>query len=67
LPSAGPSTISGATNLPGVRGDLLFKLERYDEARAEFERAAELTRNARQRELLLDRARQCGIRLLGPP
>jgi RNA polymerase sigma-70 factor, ECF subfamily len=47
--------------LPSVRGDLLFKLERFDEARAEFERAASLTRNARERELLRDRARACVI------
>ena len=46
--------------LPSVRGDLLKKLSRFDEARAEFERAASLTRNARERELLLDRARECG-------
>ncbi len=45
--------------LPSVRGDLLKKLSRFDEARAEFERAASLTRNARERELLLDRARAC--------
>ncbi|HEV1995081.1 MAG TPA: RNA polymerase sigma factor [Candidatus Acidoferrum sp.] len=45
--------------LPSVRGDLLKKLGRFDEARAEFERAAGLTRNARERELLLDRARAC--------
>jgi RNA polymerase sigma factor (sigma-70 family) len=45
--------------LPSVRGDLLKKLSRFDEARAEFERAAALTRNARERELLLDRARTC--------
>jgi RNA polymerase sigma factor (sigma-70 family) len=44
--------------LPSVRGDLLFKLGRYGEARLEFERAATLTRNARERELLLDRARE---------
>ena len=43
--------------LPSVRGDFLVKLGRFDEARAEFERAATLTRNARERELLLDRAR----------
>jgi predicted RNA polymerase sigma factor len=43
--------------LPSVRGDFLTKLGRFDEARAEFERAASLTRNARERELLLDRAR----------
>ncbi len=46
--------------LPSVRGDLLLKLGRPDEARAEFERAAALTRNARERELLLKRAREAG-------
>jgi RNA polymerase sigma factor (sigma-70 family) len=45
--------------LPSVRGDLLRKLGRLEEARAEFERAAALTRNARERELLLDRAQAC--------
>jgi RNA polymerase sigma factor (sigma-70 family) len=45
--------------LPSVRGDLLSKLDRNEEARAEFERAASLTRNARERELLLNRARAC--------
>jgi RNA polymerase sigma factor (sigma-70 family) len=45
--------------LPSVRGDFLFKLGRFAEAQAEFERAASLTRNARERELLLDRARAC--------
>jgi RNA polymerase sigma factor (sigma-70 family) len=45
--------------LPSVRGDLLKKLNRFDEARAEFERAASLTRNARERELLLERVRDC--------
>jgi RNA polymerase sigma-70 factor, ECF subfamily len=45
--------------LPSVRGDLLAKLDRNDEACAEFERAASLTRNARERELLLNRARVC--------
>jgi predicted RNA polymerase sigma factor len=45
--------------LPSVRGDLLKKLGRLDEARAEFERAASLTRNIRERELLLSRARDC--------
>ena len=43
--------------LPSVRGDLLAKLGRIDEARAEFERAASMTQNARERELLLARAR----------
>jgi RNA polymerase sigma factor (sigma-70 family) len=45
--------------LPSVRGDFLFKLGRLAEAQAEFARAASLTRNARERELLLDRARAC--------
>ncbi|CAG4890546.1 RNA polymerase sigma factor [Paraburkholderia saeva] len=44
--------------LPSVRGDLLAKLGRKHEARAEFERAAAMTRNARERELLLERAAQ---------
>jgi RNA polymerase sigma factor (sigma-70 family) len=48
--------------LPSVRGDLLVKLGRLDEASAEFERAASLTRNVRERALLLDRARQCAAR-----
>jgi predicted RNA polymerase sigma factor len=47
--------------LPSVRGDLLKKLSRFDEARAEFARAASLTRNARERELLLERARACTV------
>jgi predicted RNA polymerase sigma factor len=42
--------------LPSVRGDLLARLGRIDEARAEFARAASMTRNARERELLLERA-----------
>lgn len=46
--------------LPSVRGDLLVKLDRMNEAREEFERAASLTRNARERELLLKRAAECG-------
>ncbi|HEU4692623.1 MAG TPA: DUF6596 domain-containing protein, partial [Vicinamibacterales bacterium] len=45
--------------LPSVRGDLLVKLGRAREALPEFERAASLTRNARERELLLERARAC--------
>ena len=47
--------------LPAVRGDLLTKLGRLDEARAEFKRAAALTHNARERELLLERARSAGV------
>ena len=46
--------------LPSVRGDLLEKLGRFEEARAEFERAAGLARNARERKLLLDRAATIG-------
>jgi predicted RNA polymerase sigma factor len=45
--------------LPSVRGDLLSKLERYSEARDEFERAASMTRNERERALLLERAAEC--------
>jgi predicted RNA polymerase sigma factor len=45
--------------LPAVRGDLLLKLSRLEEARAEFERAASLTENVRERELLQTRAAQC--------
>jgi len=47
--------------LPSVRGDFLFKLGRKAEARTEFERAAELTRNARERKLLLERAQACAV------
>ena len=46
--------------LPSVRGDLLRKLGRMDEARAEFERAAGLARNTRERDMLIERARACG-------
>ncbi len=52
-------SLQGYHLLPSVRGDLLAKLGRLEEARAEFERAASLTRNARERKLLLDRARAC--------
>jgi RNA polymerase sigma-70 factor (ECF subfamily) len=45
--------------LPAVRGDLLDRLGRLDEARAEFERAASLTRNRREQEVLLGRAARC--------
>jgi predicted RNA polymerase sigma factor len=51
--------LAGYHLLPSVRGDLLFKLGRYDEARAEFERAATLTRNAREQKLLNERAAAC--------
>jgi predicted RNA polymerase sigma factor len=49
--------------LPSARGDLLVQLGRRDEARREFERAASLTRNERERALLLDRAEACGRQL----
>ncbi|MFL5407222.1 MAG: RNA polymerase sigma factor [Myxococcales bacterium] len=45
--------------LPSVRGDLLVKLGRFEEARTEFGRAASLTKNARERKLLLERAEEC--------
>jgi len=50
--------------LPGVRGDLLAKLGRLHEARVEFERAASLTRNRRERELLLARANDLAVKQL---
>jgi predicted RNA polymerase sigma factor len=68
-PQAGLAVIEGLVEepalaayhlLPAVRGDLLSKLGRFREARAEFERAASLTRNARERELLLARATRSG-------
>jgi RNA polymerase sigma factor (sigma-70 family) len=51
--------LQGYHLLPAVRGDLLAKLGRCDEARKEFERAASLTRNAREQALLLERADAC--------
>jgi RNA polymerase sigma factor (sigma-70 family) len=59
-------SLKGYHLLPSVRGDLLAKLGRFDEARAEFERAAALTRNARERELLMERARACAVRHTNP-
>jgi len=53
--------------LPSVRGDLLVKLGRFEEAQREFERAASLTRNARERALLLGRAAACARDAGGPP
>jgi len=67
-PAAGLEVVDALTSepslrsyhlLPSVRGDLLSKLGRLDEARAEFERAASLTRNARERNLLIERAARC--------
>src|SRR5438477_12886789 len=51
--------LEGYHLLPSVRGDLLAKLGRFDEARDEFARAASLTRNGRERRLLLERAAAC--------
>ena len=67
-PAAGLALIDALTShpllqgyhlLPSARGDLLVKLGRLDEARAELERAAGLARNTRDRELLLERAARC--------
>ncbi|EJL77189.1 RNA polymerase sigma factor, sigma-70 family [Variovorax sp. CF313] len=57
----GEPALQGYHLLPTVRGDLLFKLGRRDEARKEFDRAASLTRNTRERALLLARARACTL------
>jgi len=59
-PLEGDRALQNYHLLPSVRGDLLWKLGRMAEARAEFERAASMTRNARERNLLLERARSCG-------
>jgi RNA polymerase sigma factor (sigma-70 family) len=56
---AAEPSMRGYHLFPSVRGDFLARLGRADEARAEFERAASLTRNSRERELLLARARAC--------
>ena len=67
-PAAGLALVDALTSepslenyhlLPSVRGDLLRRLGRLPEARLEFERAAALTRNVRERELLIERARAC--------
>lgn len=50
------SELEGYHLLHAVRGDLLERLDRREEARSEFERAASLTRNERERQLLLERA-----------
>ena len=57
---AGEPALQAYHLLPSVRGDFLMKLGRRGEARAEFERAASLTQNARERALLLERAVKCG-------
>jgi predicted RNA polymerase sigma factor len=65
-PAAGLEVVDSLTSepslknyhlLPSVRGDLLARLGRLDEAQAEFKRAASLTHNTRERELLIERAR----------
>jgi predicted RNA polymerase sigma factor len=56
---AGERALTGYHLLPSVRGDFLVKLGRLEEARVELERAASLTCNARERELLLARAAEC--------
>ncbi|WP_437973873.1 sigma-70 family RNA polymerase sigma factor [Sorangium sp. So ce295] len=75
-PAAGLAVVDALTSerslesyhlLPSVRGDLLAKLGRLDEARAELERAASLTRNARERDLLLARAAACAGGSSAPP
>jgi predicted RNA polymerase sigma factor len=58
--------LKGYHLLPSVRGDLLYKLGRVDEARVEFERAATLTRNERERSLLVRRAADCRQRAARP-
>jgi RNA polymerase sigma factor (sigma-70 family) len=69
-PQAGLNLVDQLTNepslknyhlLPSVRGDLLTKLNRHNEASAEFERAATLTRNTRERDLLRRRAQACTV------
>ena len=64
-------SLAGYHFLPTVRGDLLAKLGRWPEARGEFLRAAEMTRNEREKELLLERAKACAAGTLwsskGPP
>ena len=64
---ASDRTLRGYHLLPSVRGDLLAKVGRLEEARVQFERAASLTLNARERALLLDRAAKCTTDNPGPP
>ena len=63
---ASEPTLKGYHLLPSVRGDLLAKLGRHAEARDEFERAAALTRNARERDLMIERAVRCARNLAAP-
>ena len=64
---AGEPKLASYHLLPSVRGDFLTKLGRFAEARAEFERAAGLTRNARERTLLVERAAACERLATSPP
>jgi predicted RNA polymerase sigma factor len=59
---AGEPVLAGYHHLPSVRGDLLARLGRHDEAAAEFRRAAALTRNIPERAVLLQRAAECDTR-----
>jgi predicted RNA polymerase sigma factor len=59
-------SLKGYHLFPSARGDLLSKLGRFAEARTELERAASLTRNARERELLFDRVAACTRELTTP-
>jgi len=74
-PTAGLTAVDALTSepslenyhlLPAVRGDLLAKVGRFEEARVEFERAAALTRNARERDVLLERAAASARGLIRP-
>ena len=74
-PAAGLEIVDGLTSepslanyhlLPSVRGDLLARLGRFDEARVELERAKRLTRNAREHELLVERASACARQSAAP-
>ena len=58
-PLVGNPALNEYPYLPGVRADLLFKLKRFDEAKLEFLKAAELTKNVSQRALLMQKAADC--------
>jgi predicted RNA polymerase sigma factor len=58
--------LKGYHLLPSVRGDLLYRLGRLADARVEFERAASMARNARERALLARRAEECAQRAAPP-
>jgi predicted RNA polymerase sigma factor len=60
---SGDSRLRSYHLLPSVRGDLLEKLGRFEEARTEFTRAAALAQNGRERSLLLGRAAACGAHI----